>query len=136
VIIRNDGELVDEPGHEVDADHRDLALGGDGEERAPALRVSVEDGDAQVPQERPRRDLLRPHRRRDQLRRDDERMPAVPVADQLGSCCERSRALARAERSDEDGGIALEQKRCGAFLVAAQDAGEGCIHLSFRCVYQ
>jgi hypothetical protein len=46
VIIRNGNELVDEPGHEVDTDHRDLALGGEGEERAPALRTAVEDGRA------------------------------------------------------------------------------------------
>ena len=56
--------------------------------------------------------------------RDDQGVPALPVADQLGERRERGSALAGAERRDQKGGVALVQQRCGALLVGTQDAGE------------
>ena len=76
-------------------------------------------------QVRPGRDLLRPHGLGDELRRDDQGVPALPVADQLGERRERGSALAGAERRDQKGGVALVQERRGALLVRAQDAGGG-----------
>ena len=75
-----------------------------------------------MPQVRPGRDLLRPHGLGDELRRDDQGVPALPVADQLGDRRERGSALAGAERRDQKGGVALVQKRRGALLIGAQDA--------------
>ena len=47
MIIGKAGELGDQPGHQVDADHRHFALGGSAQERPPALRIAVEDGHPQ-----------------------------------------------------------------------------------------
>ena len=123
VIVRNGDELVDQPGHEVDADHRDFALGRRGEERPPALRVSVQDCDAQMPKVRPGRDLLRPYGRRDQLRSYYKRVPAVFVAHEVGECRERGSALAGAERRDEKGGIGSHIRT--SRLAAGSCAGRG-----------
>ena len=128
MIVGKAGEFADQPGHQVDADHRHLALGSGGEQRPPALGAAVENGDAKMRKVRPGRDLLRPHGRGDELRRDDERVPAVPVADQLGDRRERGSALAGAERRDQKGGVVLVEQGRGAFLVGAQDAGEGRVH--------
>ena len=125
VIVGKAGELADQPGHQVDADHRHLALGRGGEERPPALGAAVENGDAKMPKVRPGRDLGRPYGRGDELRRDDEGVPAVPVADQLGDRRERGGALAGAERRDQKGGVVFVQIGRGALLVRAQDAGRG-----------
>jgi len=57
VIGLKPGELADQPGHQVDADRRHLALAGAGEERSPALRRAVENSDAQMREMRPERDL-------------------------------------------------------------------------------
>ena len=77
------------------------------------------------------RDLLRPHGRGDELRRDDKGVPALPVADQLGERRERRGALAGAERGNQKSGVALVEERCGALLVATQDAREeGGVHRS------
>ena len=91
--------------------------GSGGEELPPALGAAVENGDAKMLQVRPGRDLLRPYGRGDELRRDDEAVPALPVADQLGKRRERGSALAGAERRDEKGSVALVQEGCGALLV-------------------
>ena len=66
---------------QVDADHGDLVLGGSGEERAPVPWTAAEDDDTKMPKMIPGRDLLRPDRGCDQLGRDHERVPPVPVAD-------------------------------------------------------
>ena len=68
MIVGKGGELADQPGHEVDADHRHLALGSGAQELPPALRAAVENGNAQMLQVRPGRDLLRPYGRGDELR--------------------------------------------------------------------
>ena len=99
------------------------ALGSGAQERPPALRAAVENGNAQMLQVRPGRDLLRPHGLGDELRRDDQGVPAMPVADQLGERRERGSALAGAERRDQKGGVALVQKRCGALLIASAGCG-------------
>jgi len=57
VIVGEAGELAHQPGHQVDADRRHLALAGAGEERAPALGRAVENGDAQMREVRPERDF-------------------------------------------------------------------------------
>ena len=72
-----------------------------------------------MPEMRPGRDLRRPHGRGDQLRRNDEHMPAVAVADQLGARRERGSALAGAERRDEKDRLVLVQERRGALLIGA-----------------
>src|SRR5262249_40193418 len=78
---------------------------------------------------RPERDLPRPHGRGDQLRRDNEEMPPMLIADEIGARCKRGGALAGAERHHREGGIALVEKCCGPLLIGAQDArDEGRIH--------
>ena len=129
MIIRNGGEFADQPRHKVDTDHRNLALGSSAQELPPALRLPVENGNAQMLQVRPGRDLLRPHRLGDEFGRDDQGVPSMPIADQLGGGRERGSTLAGAERRDQKGGIALVQKRCGALLIGAQHAGERRVHL-------
>jgi hypothetical protein len=122
VIVGDGGKLIDEPGHEIDPDHCELALGGSSEQRAPALRAAVEHGDPQMLQVRPGRDFLRPDSRSDQLWRDNKSMPAVPVADQLGERRERGRALAGTKGRDQNSSVAFIEPGCGPFLIAAQDA--------------
>ncbi len=140
VIVGERGELADEPGHEVDADHRHLARGRGGEQLPPALGAAVEHGDAQMRQVRPGRDLLRPYGRGDELRRDDEGVPAVPVADQLGERRERGSALAGAERRDQE--TRRRARRGTSRRAAGSDrrtaASEGGVHRSaaFDLVYQ
>ena len=102
VIVGNGGKLGDQPGHEIDADHRHLARRRGGEELPPAFGAAVENGDAQMLQVRPGRDLLRPYGRGDELRRDDQGVPALPVADQLGKRRERGSAFAGAKRRDQE----------------------------------
>jgi hypothetical protein len=46
VIVGDRGELGDQPGHQIDADHRHLTRGSGGEELAPALGAAVEHGNA------------------------------------------------------------------------------------------
>ena len=129
MIVGKSGELGDEPGHEVDADHRHLARWRGGEELPSAFGAAVENGDAKMPKVRPGRDLLRPYGRGDELRRDDKSMPAVPVADQLGKRRERGSALAGTERRDQERRVALVEPGCGALLVRTQDAREeGGVH--------
>jgi hypothetical protein len=100
VIVRNRGQLADEPGHEIDSDHRHLAPWGGGEEFPPALGAPVEHGDVKMRKVRPGRDLLRPQGRCDELRRDDEAVSAFPVADQPGERRERGSAVAGTEGRD------------------------------------
>ena len=92
-----------------------------------------------MPQVRPGRDLLRPYGRGDELRRDDKRVPAVPVADQLGERRERGSALAGAERRDQKGGVVLVEIGRGALLVASagREARKGAFICSaaFALVY-
>ena len=110
VIIGKAGELGDQPGHEVDADHRHLARGAAARSSrrrsGPPSRTAMR----RCRKVRPGRDLRRPYGRGDQLRRDDKSMPALPVADQLGQRRERSRTLAGTKRRDQQGGIALVEK--------------------------
>jgi hypothetical protein len=105
-----------------------LALGSSPQELSPALPLPVENGNAQMLQVRPGRDLLRPHRLGDEFGRDDQGVPSMPIADQLGGGRERGSTLAGAERRDQKGGIALVQKRCGALLIGTQHAGERRVH--------
>ena len=84
--------------------------------------LPVENGNAQMLQVRPGRDFLRPYGLGDELGRDDQGVPALPIADQLGERRERGRALAGAERRDQKGGVALVEPRRGALLIGAQDA--------------
>ena len=42
------GELGDEPGDQVDSDHRHVARGSGGEQVPPALGAAVKHGEAQV----------------------------------------------------------------------------------------
>jgi hypothetical protein len=123
VIVGKGGELADEPGHEVDADHRHVALGGGGKERLPLRRAAVEHSDAQVLEVPPGRDLGRPYGGRHEFRRDDEAVTALIVADQLSNRRKGSSALAGTERGDRKGGVAFVQERCKALLIGAQDAG-------------
>ena len=53
------------------------------------------------------------------------RVPALPVADQLGDRRERGSALAGTERRDQDGSVTLVEIGCSALLIGTQDAGEG-----------
>ena len=103
MIVGKGGELGDQPGHQIDADHRHLARRRGSEELPPAFGTAVENGDAQVLQVRPGRDLRRPYGRGDQLGRDDQGVPALPVADQLGQRRERGSAFAGAQRRDQKG---------------------------------
>jgi hypothetical protein len=136
MVGANGGELVDQPRHQVDANHCDLARGRGSEERAPALRAPVEDGDAKMLQVRPGRDLLRPYGRGDELRRDNEAVPALAVTDQLGERRERSSTLAGTERRDQHSGVALVEPGCGALLVRTQDAREeGGVHRSAALLF-
>jgi hypothetical protein len=100
MIGREGGELGDEPGDQVDPDHRHVARGSSGEQLSPAFGTPIKHSDAKMRQVRPVRDLLRPYGGGDELRRDDETVPMVPVADQLGERRERGSALAGAERRD------------------------------------
>ena len=127
MIVGKGGELGDQPGHEIDADHRHLARRRGGEELPPAFGAAVENGDAKMLQVRPGRDLLRPYGRGDELRRDDQSVPALPVADQLGKRRERGSALAGAKRRDQKGRVALVEIGCGALLVAnaGREGGRG-----------
>ena len=131
MIVGKRGKLGDQPGHEIDADHRHLARRSGGEELPSAFGAAVENGDAKMRKVRPGRDLLRPYGRGDELRCDDKSMPAVPVADQLGKRRECGSALAGAERRDENSSVALVEPGCGALLVRTQDAREeGGVHRS------
>ena len=130
MIIRNGGEFADQPGHKVDTDHRDLALGSGAQERPPALRLPVENGNAQMLQVRPGRDLLRPHGLGDELRRDDQGVPALP---RRGSA-RRAAVSAAAPLPAPSGAIRKAasrsyKTRCGALLIGTQDAGERRVHL-------
>ena len=107
MIIGNTGELGDQPGHEIDADHRQLARWRGGEDSPALLGVAVKNSNAKVPKVRPGRDLLRPYGRGDQLRRDDEAVPALPVADQLGKRRECGSAFAGAKRGNGKGSVAF-----------------------------
>ena len=78
MIIRNGGKFADQPRHKVDTDRRNLALGSSAQELPPALRLPVENGNAQMLQVRPGRDLLRPHGLGDELGRDDQGVPSMP----------------------------------------------------------
>ena len=104
VIVGKGGELGDQPGHEIDADHRHLARWRGGEERPALFGAAVKNSNAKVPKVRPGRDLGRPYGRGDQLRRDDKSVPAVPVADQLGKRRERGSTLAGTKRRDQSEG--------------------------------
>ena len=87
-------------------------------------------------QMRPGRDLLRPYGRGDELRRDDQGVPALPVADQLGERRERGSAFAGAERRDQNSRVALVEPGCGALLVRTQDAREeGGVHRSAALLF-
>ena len=92
------------------------------EELPPAFGAAVKNGDAKMLQMRPERDLGRPYGPGDQLRRDHQSVPALPVANQLGQRRERSRAFAGAERSDQERGVVLVEPGRGALLVRIQDA--------------
>src|SRR5262249_19762254 len=130
MIIRDAGKLLDQALHEIDPDRRHLARRRSGEERAPAPGCAAEDGDAQMREVRPERDLPRPHGRGDELGRDDERVAAVSVADKLGECRERGGTLTGAERRDQERGIVLVEEGRGSLLIGAQNAsGEGRVHL-------
>ena len=129
MIVGKAGELGDQPGDEIDADRRHLAPRGGGEQLAAAFGPAFEDGDLEVRKVRPGRDLGRPHARGDQLRRDDQSVPAQPVADQLGQRRERSRSFAGAERSDQERAVVLIEPGRGALLVCVQGPrGEGGVH--------
>ena len=130
MIIGKGGEFADQPGHKVDADHRHLALGRGGA-AAPAGAPGFPSRTATRRCCRCGQDAISCGHTvvGDELRRDDQRVPALPVADQLGERRERGSALAGAERRDQKGGIALVQKRRGALLIRAQDAGERRVHL-------
>src|SRR5262245_19956564 len=78
---------------------------------------------------RPERDLLRPHGCGDKLRGDDERVAALPVADEIGERCERGSPLAGTERRYQERGVARIEERRSSLLVSVQDAsGERCVH--------
>ena len=117
MIIRKRAELGDQPGHEVDADRRQLARRRGREELAPAFWAAVENRDSQMPEVRPHRDLRGPYGASDQLGGDHQGVPAQPVADQLGERCERGSALASAERSNQEGAVVLIEPGRGALLV-------------------
>jgi hypothetical protein len=98
VIVGKSGELADEPGHQIDADHRHFARWCGGQQLPPAPGAAVENSDAKMSKVRPGRDLLRPYGRGDQLRGYYKRVPAVFVAHEVGECRERGCALAGTER--------------------------------------
>ena len=116
MIVGDRGELADEPGHEVDPDHRDVARRSRGEQLSPALGAAIKHGDAQMRQVRPVGDF-RPYGRRHELWRNDKSVAAMPVADQLGERRERGSALAGAERRDQKRSVMLVQKCRRALLV-------------------
>jgi hypothetical protein len=129
MIVREFGQFLGQPLHQVDADHRHVAFAGRAQQLAPAFRAAVEHDQAQVPQMRPGRRFLRPYSLADELGRDHQGVPAQPVANQLSARCERRRPLTGAEGSDQKGGVALVQEGRSGLLVAAQDAGEeGRVH--------
>jgi hypothetical protein len=142
MIVGDGGELTDQPGHKVDADHRHLSRRSGSEEKPALLGAAVENGDAKVLKVRPRRDFSRPDGRGDELRGDDEGMPAVPIADQFGERREGSSALTSPKRGDQERSIALVKVCCRPLLIATQDAREeGSIHglppsAAFAFVYQ
>src|SRR5262249_27386208 len=75
----------------------------------------------------------RPHSCGDKLRGDDERVSALPVADELGECRDRSGPLAGAERRYQECGVALIEERRSSLLVSVQDAtGEVSVHIRNR----
>ena len=117
MIVGNCCELGDEPAHVVDANHRELALGCISEQRAPAFRAAVENGHTQVPEVWPGRDLGRPYGLSDELGRDHQGVPAIPVPNQLGERRERGSALAGPEWRDQKSGIVLVQVRRGSLLI-------------------
>ena len=59
------------------------------------------------------------------FRSDNERVPPVAVADQLGECRERSSALAGAQRSNQKCAVVLVQVGRGVLLIRTQAAKEG-----------
>jgi hypothetical protein len=129
VIVGNGGKLGDQPRYKVNADHRHLARHSGSEERPPARGPTVENGDAQMRQMRPGRDLLRPYGRGDELGGNDEGVPAVPVANEISERCERGSAFAGAERRDGKAGVGLVQECREALLIGTQDAtGERSVH--------
>src|SRR5262249_38668843 len=89
MIVRNTCKLADEPGYEIDADHRRLALKSGAEELLSALGAAVENGNAKMLKVRPGRDLQRPYGGRHELRGYDEAVAALTVADQLSDRRER-----------------------------------------------
>ena len=130
MIVGKAGEFADQPGHQVDADHRHLALGRGGEQRPPALGAAVENGDAKMRKVRPGRDLLRPYGRGDELRCDHQRVAAVLVANEVGKRRERGSALAGPKGRDQKGSVVFVEPGSGSFLVGAQNAmRERCVHL-------